>query len=129
MIRARFDGRTGTRLVEAGNVVHATDTTGLVIVAKLQPISVVFTLPADNLPVVARAAAAGTLPVFAFSRDNQTRLGEGALAVIDNMIDQTTRTGKLKATFANPDPAPWPGPFGNARPLVHNRPHRLPRPD
>ncbi len=121
MIRAPFDGRTGIRLVDAGNVVHATDTTGLVIVAQLQPISVVFTLPADNLSVVARAAAAGTLPVFAFSRDNQTRLGEGALAVIDNMIDQTTGTVKLKATFANADRALWPGQFVNARLLVDTR--------
>ncbi len=120
-IRAPFDGRTGIRLVDAGNVVHAADTTGLVIVTQLQPISVVFTLPADNLPVVARAAAAGTLPVFAFSRDNQTRLGEGALAVIDNMIDQTTGTVKLKATFANADRALWPGQFVNARLLVDTR--------
>jgi len=120
-IRAPFDGRTGIRLVDAGNVVHAADTTGLVIVTQLQPISVVFTLPADNLPVVARNAAAGTLPVFAFSRDNQTRLGEGALAVIDNMIDQTTGTVKLKATFANADRALWPGQFVNARLLVDTR--------
>jgi membrane fusion protein, multidrug efflux system len=117
-IRAPFDGRTGIRIVDAGNVVHAADTTGLVIVTQLQPISVVFTLPADNLPAVARAAAAGALPVLAFSRDNQTRLGEGALAVIDNMIDATTGTVKLKATFVNADRALWPGQFVNARLLV-----------
>jgi membrane fusion protein, multidrug efflux system len=120
-IRAPFDGRTGIRIVDAGNVVHAADTTGLVIVTQLQPISVVFTLPADNLPAVARAAAAGALPVLAFSRDNQTRLGEGALAVIDNMIDATTGTVKLKATFVNADRALWPGQFVNARLLVATR--------
>jgi len=120
-IRAPFDGRTGIRIVDAGNVVHVADTTGLVIVTQLQPISVVFTLPADNLPAVARAAAAGALPVLAFSRDNQTRLGEGALAVIDNMIDATTGTVKLKATFANADRALWPGQFVNARLLVATR--------
>jgi multidrug efflux system membrane fusion protein len=120
-IRAPFDGRTGMRLVDAGNVVHAADTTGLVIITQVQPISVVFTLPADNLPVVARAAAAGELAVLAFSRDNQTKLGAGALAVIDNVIDQTTGTVKLKATFANSDRALWPGQFVNARLLVDTR--------
>jgi len=120
-IRAPFDGRTGIRLVDAGNVVHATDTTGLVIVTQVQPISVVFTLPADNLPAVSRAAASGPLPVLAFSRDNQSKLGEGTLAVIDNMIDATTGTVKIKATFANAERALWPGQFVNARLLVDTR--------
>jgi membrane fusion protein, multidrug efflux system len=120
-IRAPFDGRTGIRLVDAGNVVHATDTTGLVIVTQVQPISVVFTLPADSLPVVSRAAAAGRLPVLAYSRDNQTKLGEGTLSVIDNMIDATTGTIKIKATFANAERALWPGQFVNARLLVDTR--------
>jgi multidrug efflux system membrane fusion protein len=119
-IRAPFDGRTGIRLVDAGNVVHATDTTGLVIVTQVQPISVVFTLPADNLPAVSRAAAS-PLPVLALSRDNQTKLGEGTLAVIDNMIDATTGTIKIKATFANAERALWPGQFVNARLLVATR--------
>jgi membrane fusion protein, multidrug efflux system len=119
-IRAPFDGRTGIRLVDAGNVVHATDTTGLVIVTQVQPISVVFTLPADNLPAVSRAAAS-PLPVLAFSRDNQTKLGEGTLAVIDNMIDATTGTIKIKATFGNAERALWPGQFVNARLLVATR--------
>ncbi|HEX3501070.1 MAG TPA: efflux RND transporter periplasmic adaptor subunit [Stellaceae bacterium] len=120
-IRAPFDGRTGIRLVDAGNVVHATDTTGIVIVTQVQPISVVFTLPADSLPAVSRAAAAGPLPVLAFSRDNQTKLGEGTLAVIDNVIDATTGTIKIKATFANSERALWPGQFVNARLLLDTR--------
>jgi multidrug efflux system membrane fusion protein len=119
-IRAPFDGRTGIRLVDAGNVVHASDATGIVIVAQVQPISVVFTLPADNLPVVSRAAAA-PLPVLAFSRDNRNKLGEGTLAVIDNMIDATTGTIKIKATFANAERSLWPGQFVNARLLVDTR--------
>ena len=120
-IRAPFDGRTGMRLVDAGNVIHPSDTTGIVIVTQIQPISVVFTLPADNLPAVARAAAAGALSVLAFSRDNQTRLGEGVLSVIDNMIDPTTGTVKLKATFTNAERGLWPGQFVNARLLVDTR--------
>jgi multidrug efflux system membrane fusion protein len=120
-IRAPFDGRTGIRIVDAGNVVHATDTTGIVIITQIQPISVVFTLPADSLPAVARASALGTLPVLAFSRDNQTRLGEGTLTVIDNMIDATTGTIKIKATFVNAERALWPGQFVNARLLVDTR--------
>jgi multidrug efflux system membrane fusion protein len=120
-IRAPFDGRTGMRLVDAGNVIHPSDSTGIVIVTQIQPISVVFTLPADNLPAVARAAAAGALPVLAFSRDNQTRLGEGVLSVIDNVIDQTTGTIKIKATFANDQRSLWPGQFVNARLLVDTR--------
>jgi len=120
-IRAPFDGRTGIRLIDAGNVVHASDITGIVIVTQIQPISVVFTLPADNLPAVARAAAAGALPVLAFSRDNQTKLGDGVLSVIDNVIDQTTGTIKIKATFANDQRALWPGQFVNARLLVDTR--------
>jgi len=120
-IRAPFDGRTGIRIVDAGNVVHATDTTGIVIITQIQPISVVFTLPADSLPAVSRASASGTLPVLAFSRDNQTRLGEGTLTVIDNMIDATTGTIKIKATFANAERALWPGQFVNARLLVDTR--------
>jgi multidrug efflux system membrane fusion protein len=120
-IRAPFDGRTGMRLVDAGNVIHPSDTTGIVIVTQIQPISVVFTLPADNLPAVARASAAGALSVLAFSRDNQTRLGEGVLSVIDNVIDQTTGTIKIKATFANDQRSLWPGQFVNARLLVDTR--------
>src|SRR6266446_3101724 len=120
-IRAPFDGRTGMRLVDAGNVIHPSDTSGIVIVTQIQQISVVFTLPADNLPAVARAAAAGALPVLAFSRDNQTRLGEGVLSVIDNVIDQTTGTIKIKATFANDQRSLWPGQFVNARLLVDTR--------
>jgi multidrug efflux system membrane fusion protein len=122
-IRSPLDGRTGLRLVDAGNIVHQSDTTGLVIVTQVRPISVVFTLPADNLPRVAKRAGDGKLPVLAFSRDNQTKLAEGTLAVIDNLIDPTTGTVKLKATFPNDDRALWPGQFVNARLLIETRQH------
>src|SRR5260370_2237996 len=94
---------------------------GGVVESEMVPYCIVCTLEEDNLAVVARNSAAGTVQVLDLSRDNQTRLGEGALAVIDNMIDQTTGTVKLKATFANADRALWPGQFVNARLLVDTR--------
>ncbi|HZF36779.1 MAG TPA: efflux RND transporter periplasmic adaptor subunit [Candidatus Angelobacter sp.] len=114
-ITAPISGRTGMRLVDQGNIVHATDQTGLVVLAQIEPISLVFTLPEDALPDVARAMAKGPLKVLAFSRDNKSELGDGTLALIDNQIDQTTGTIRLKATFPNKDHALWPGQFVNAR--------------
>ena len=114
-ITAPISGRTGMRLVDQGNIVHATDQTGLVVLTQIEPISLVFTLPEDALPDVARAMAKSTLKVLAFSRDDKTELGDGTLALIDNEIDQTTGTIRLKATFPNRDHALWPGQFVNAR--------------
>jgi len=114
-IAAPISGRTGVRLVDQGNIVHATDQTGLVVLTQIEPISLVFSLPEDALPDVAHAMSKDSLKVLAFSRDDKTQLGNGTLALIDNQIDQTTGTIRLKATFPNKDHALWPGQFVNAR--------------
>jgi membrane fusion protein, multidrug efflux system len=114
-ITAPISGRTGIRLVDQGNIVHAVDQTGLVVVTQIEPISLVFSLPEDALPGVTRAMSLGPLKVLAFSRDDRTELAEGTLALIDNQIDQTSGTIRLKATFPNKDHALWPGQFVNAR--------------
>jgi multidrug efflux system membrane fusion protein len=117
-ITAPFDGRTGIRLVDPGNNVHATDTTGIVVVTQIQPISVMFTLAEEVLPQVSAALEHGELTVTALSRDEKTKLDVGKLAVVDNQIDQATGTIKLKATFPNAHSTLWPGQFVNARVLV-----------
>lgn len=115
-ITSPIDGRTGIRHIDKGNIVHAADTTGLVVITQLQPISVIFTLPQDTLPRVSAAEQSGQpLNVAAFARDGVTELGQGVLELVDNQIDQTTGTIKLKARFANPTRSLWPGEFVNAR--------------
>jgi membrane fusion protein, multidrug efflux system len=115
-IKSPIDGRTGVRLVDIGNVVHAADQNGIVVITQLHPISVVFTLPEQNLQSIFNAGgASGGLKVQALDRGNTNVLDEGALAVVDNEIDQTTGTLKLKATFPNNDLKLWPGKFVNAR--------------
>jgi multidrug efflux system membrane fusion protein len=117
-ITSPIDGRTGIRLVDPGNNLHASDATGIVVVTQVQPISVVFTLPEQNVATVNSALAAGPVTVAALSRDGQTELDRGTLALVDNQIDPTTGTVKLKATFPNARNALWPGQFVNARVLV-----------
>ena len=117
-ITAPFNGRTGIRLVDPGNNVHATDTTGIVVVTQVQPISVVFTLPESALEQVQSALAVGAVAVAALSQDGQTVLDEGKLTVVDNQIDATTGTMRLKATFPNQHNTLWPGQFVNARVLT-----------
>lgn len=115
-IRSPIDGRTGVRLVDIGNVVHAADTNGIVVITQMHPISVVFTLPETNLQSILNVGGAnGGLKVLALDRGNTATLDEGSLAVVDNEIDQTTGTIKLKATFPNNDLKLWPGKFVNAR--------------
>jgi multidrug efflux system membrane fusion protein len=114
-ITSPIEGRTGLRMVDAGNLVHATDVTGLVMITQIRPISVIFTLPQDNLPEIQAAMAKGTLPVTAYTSDDHTLLATGQLATIDNTIDASTGTIKLKAVFQNPDSKLWPGQFVNAR--------------
>jgi multidrug efflux system membrane fusion protein len=115
-VRSPIDGRTGVRLVDIGNVVHAADTNGIVIITQLHPISVVFTLPEANLQSILNAGGAnGGLKVLALDRGNTATLDEGSLAVVDNEIDPATGTVKLKATFPNNDLKLWPGKFVNAR--------------
>jgi multidrug efflux system membrane fusion protein len=116
-ITSPISGRTGIRLVDQGNIVHATDTTGLVVVTQLQPISVIFTLPEDQLASVKAAMASGPATILAMSRDGK-QLADGTLALVDNQIDQSTGTIRLKGTFANRDGALWPGEFVNIRLLA-----------
>ncbi len=110
-----IEGRTGIRHVDKGNIVHATDTGGLVTITQLQPISAIFTLPQDALPTVTAAQAGGPLAVTAFARDDKTELGQGTLELVDNQIDPTTGTIRLKARFPNPTQSLWPGEFINIR--------------
>ena len=120
-ITSPISGRVGLRLVDPGNIVHATDTNPLLVITQLQPIAVIFTLPEDQLPSVAQHMAKSTLEVDAYSRDDQTRLATGKLLTIDNQIDQTTGTGRLKAVFDNKENALWPNQFVNAHLLLEIR--------
>src|ERR1700678_4820034 len=120
-ITAPFTGRVGLRQVDPGNIVHATDTNPMLVLTQLQPIAVVFTLPEDQLPTVAGHMKNSTLAVEAYSRDNQTKLGTGKLLTIDNQIDPTTGTAKLKAVFDNKDNQLWPNQFVNANLLLETR--------
>ncbi|MFZ0199808.1 MAG: MdtA/MuxA family multidrug efflux RND transporter periplasmic adaptor subunit [Candidatus Sulfotelmatobacter sp.] len=120
-ITAPFTGRVGLRQVDPGNIVHATDTNPMLVLTQLQPIAVIFTLPEDQLPTVAQHMKNSTLQVEAYSRDYQTKLATGKLLVIDNQIDQTTGTAKLKAVFDNRDNQLWPNQFVNANLLLETR--------
>lgn len=120
-ITSPISGRIGLRLVDVGNIVHATDQNPMLVITQIQPISVIFTLPQDSLPVVAAKMKQGTLTVDAYSRDDQTKLATGKLLTIDNQIDQTTGTGRLKATFDNRDGLLWPNQFVNVRLLLDVR--------
>lgn len=120
-ITAPFNGRIGLRQVDPGNIVHASDTNPMLILTQLQPIAVIFTLPEDVLPNVAKQMKRGTLEVDAFSRDDQTKLASGKLLTIDNQIDPSTGTAKLKAVFDNKDDKLWPNQFVNADLLLETR--------
>jgi len=117
-ITSPINGRTGIRLIDPGNIVHAAGTNGIVVVTQVKPISVVFTLPEENISDVGAAMAAGTVQVTTLSRDGGKELDTGTLSLIDNEIDQTTGSAKLKATFSNEHNTLWPGQFVNARVLV-----------
>jgi membrane fusion protein, multidrug efflux system len=117
-ITAPIGGRVGLRLVDAGNMVHATDANGLLVITQLQPIAVIFTLPENELPIVARRMQSGALEVDAFTQDNRTRIATGKLLTIDNQIDPTTGTFKLKSVFDNRDRSLWPNQFVNSRLLL-----------
>ncbi len=120
-ITAPMAGRVGLRQVDPGNIVHAADTNPMLILTQLQPIAVIFTLPEDVLPSVAQRMKQATLEVDAFSRDDQTKLATGKLLTIDNEIDPTTGTAKLKAVFDNKDSQLWPNQFVNADLLLETR--------
>lgn len=121
-ITSPLDGRTGIRMVDQGNIVHANDVSGLVVITQLRPISITFTLPEQDLQEIQQhLAAGGGLTTLALDRDNRATLSQGKLAVIDNQIDTTTGTIRLKATFSNEDLRLWPGQFVNIRLLLETR--------
>jgi len=117
-IVAPLTGRTGIRQVDIGNVIHPTDTNGIVVITQVTPISVLFNLPQQNLDRVNAAFAKGPLPVDALRSDNDDVIARGQLTVVDNQVDQSTGTVRLKAEFPNPDLRLWPGQFLNVRLLV-----------
>jgi membrane fusion protein, multidrug efflux system len=120
-IKSPLTGMTGFRLVDPGNIVHATDTTGIVSIVKLQPISVVFTAPEEQLRQINTALAGGTVPVMALSSDGTRTLAHGHLALVNNQIDMASGTIQMKATFENKDNALWPGLSVSTRLLVNTR--------
>jgi membrane fusion protein, multidrug efflux system len=124
-ITSPINGRTGIRLVDPGNIVHAAATTGIVVVTQVQPISVIFTLPEEDLAAINAALSAGPVNVTTVSRDGSTELDQGTLTLVDNEIDQTTGTAKLKATFGNAHNTLWPGQYVNARVLVRTERNAL----
>jgi multidrug efflux system membrane fusion protein len=124
-ITSPIEGVTGIRLIDVGNIVHPTDPNGLVVVAQLQPISVIFSLAETDLPQIQQAMAKGPLTVLAYSEDNKIKLDQGTLAVLDNQIIQTSGSVRLKADFPNPEHRLWPGELVNVRLLIANRQNAL----
>ena len=125
-VTAPITGVVGLRLVDPGNIVHASDANGMVVITQLQPISVLFTIPEDSLPQVTQKLRAGAhLPVDAYNRDNSKKLASGMLVTVDNQIDNTTGTSKLKAVFDNKDNALFPQQFVNIRLLVDTLTNQL----
>jgi multidrug efflux system membrane fusion protein len=121
-ITAPISGRLGLRQVDLGNIVHASDANGIVVITQLQPITSVFSIPEDNIPAVMKQLQAGkTLSVEAWDRDQQNKLADGELVTMDNIVDSTTGTVKLKAKFPNNDYALFPSQFVNIRVLLHTR--------
>ena len=120
-IKSPIDGRIGLRQVDPGNYVTAAGGTAMVVITQLHPIAVIFTLPEDQLQTVREHMRQGALEVDAYSRDDQTKLATGRLLTIDNQIDQTTGTAKLKGVFDNPDSNLWPNQFVNVHLLLQTR--------
>src|SRR5881227_489043 len=120
-IKSPIDGVTGVRIVDPGNLVHASDTNGLVVITQLDPITVLFSLPQDELPRVMRELQAGQMTVEAWSRDGSQKLSTGQLALVDNQINAATATLRLKAVFPNPQRLLWPNQFVKARLLLTTR--------
>jgi len=127
-ITSPINGRIGLRQVDVGNYVQASSTTPMVVITQLHPIAIVFTLPEDQLQAVRQRMKQGTLAVDVYGRDDQTRLSTGKLLTIDNQIDQTTGTAKLKAVFENPENSLWPNQFVNVHLLLETRKDALTMP-
>jgi membrane fusion protein, multidrug efflux system len=113
-IVAPISGRTGVRIIDQGNIVHASDAAGLVVITQVKPIAVIFSLPQQTLPDITDALHRGPVSVLAYDQDNRRALGEGKVELVDNQVDQTTGTIRLKAIFPNDDERLWPGAFVNA---------------
>ena len=120
-ITSPIDGVTGVRLIDEGNLIRASDAGGLVVVTQLDPIAVLFTLPEDDLPRVLARQKKGPVPVEAYNREGDVHLGTGELVVVDNQINQSTATVRLKAAFPNPEQKLWPNQFVKARLLLDVR--------
>jgi multidrug efflux system membrane fusion protein len=120
-ITAPVSGRVGLRLVDTGNMIHASDLNPMLVITQLQPITVLFTLPEDSLRSIREKMDRGALGVDVYNRDDQTRLSSGKLLTIDNQIDSTTGTVRLKAVFSNDDRQLWPNQFVNVRLLLDTR--------
>jgi multidrug efflux system membrane fusion protein len=120
-ITAPISGRVGLRLVDSGNIVHASDANGMLVITEVQPISVIFTLPEDNLQQVVTEMRNRQLAVEAYNRDNNAKLADGMLQTIDNQIDQNTGTIRFKAQFTNSDLSLWPNQFVNIRLFLNVR--------
>jgi multidrug efflux system membrane fusion protein len=114
-ITSPINGRVGLRLVDPGNIVHAADANGMLVITQVQPIAVIFTLPEDNLPEVISVMKKRELAVEAYGRDNKMLLATGRLLTPDNQIDQTTGTLRFKSQFDNSDTSLWPNQFVNIR--------------
>lgn len=117
-LTSAIPGITGVRQIDVGNVIHPTDPNGLVVVTQIEPISLLFTLPQTDLPVIQEHAAKGSLKVIAYSQDNKMKLDEGTLLLVNNEIAGTTGTVQLKAVFPNREHRLWPGQLVNARLLL-----------
>jgi membrane fusion protein, multidrug efflux system len=117
-IKAPLTGRTGFRLIDPGNIVHSSDQSGIVSIVQLQPISVVFTAPEEEITQINRALERGVVPVKALSSDGLRTLSEGRLALVNNEVDQASGTIRMKATYKNADNALWPGLSVSTRLLV-----------
>ena len=126
---APITGIAGLRLVDPGNIVHAADPPGMVVLTQLQPIAVLFTIPEDSLPQVTKSCARRSSAVEAYNRDNSKKLASGTLATIDNQIDSSTGTSKLKAVFDNKDNALFPQQFVNIHLLVDSLTNQLALPN
>lgn len=120
-VKAPIDGITGVRQVDAGNLVRQSDANGLVVITAIDPAAVLFTLPQDQLLGITQAMARAAPVVEVMSRDGSTKIASGTLAVLDNQVNQTTATLRLKAMVPNPDRVLWPNAFVKARVLVDTR--------
>src|SRR3984957_2692297 len=124
-LTAAIDGVTGIRQIDEGNIIHPTDPNGLVDLTQIQPISLIFTLPQTTFPEIQQEMAKGPVKVLAYSQDEKIKLDEGELLLIDNQINQTTGTIRLRATFSNAQRLLWPGELVNARLLLKTEPDGL----